>query len=182
MTPKEYYKRHKSAVLYLLFALGTAVFDWGTYAIYAIIVGADGMSDYLCVMIGNAIAWFIAVTFAYVTNKRFVFNSKKKGVRQILLKEIPLFYGSRLVTLGVTEGGVAIIMSIFGRRALTIGSVSISSHWVAKLIMSLVGIAINYAFGKFLVFRKKKSAVKGDEASEGTSVENDSEENGSDEG
>jgi len=166
MTLKEYYKKHRSAVLYLLFALGTAVFDWGTYIIYALIVGTEGMSNYLCVMAGNALAWFIAVTFAFITNKLFVFKSKKKGAKQLLLKEIPLFYGSRLVTLGVTEGGVAIIMAIFGKRALTLGTVTVSSHWVAKLIMSLVGIAINYAFGKFLVFRKKNTEVGSKDSAE----------------
>jgi len=170
MTLKEYYNKHRSAILYLLFALGTAVFDWGTYAVYVIIVGSESMSDFLCAMLGNAIAWFIAVTFAFITNKLFVFKSKKTSIKRLFLKEIPLFYASRLVTLGVTEGGVAIIMAAFGQNTLNIGGVTISSHWIAKLIMSLVGIAINYAFGKFLVFRKKNS--KSADKNGGGAVEN----------
>lgn len=160
MTFKEYYNKHSSAILYLLFACGTAVFDWGTYIIYTLAMGSENMLEPYCAMIGNALAWFIAVTFAFVTNKLFVFKSKKVSLKKLLLKEIPLFYGSRLVTLGVTEGGVALIMIAFGDNAITLGSVVIASHWIAKLIMSLVGIAINYVFGKFLVFRKKKAKSK----------------------
>lgn len=160
MTFKEYYNKHRSAILYLLFALGTAVFDWGTYIGYTLAVGSENMLNPFCAMLGNALAWFIAVTFAFVTNKLFVFKSKKSSLKQLLLKEIPLFYGSRLITLGVTEGGVALIMAAFGDNAVTIGSVVIASHWIAKLIMSLVGIVINYFFGKFLVFRKKSKSKK----------------------
>lgn len=160
MTFKEYYDKHRSAILYLLFACGTAAFDWGTYIGYTLIMGSERMLEPYCAMIGNALAWFIAVTFAFVTNKLFVFKSKKSSLKQLLLKEIPLFYASRLVTLGVTEGGVALIMLAFGENALTIGSVVIASHWIAKLIMSLVGIVINYFFGKFLVFRKKSKSKK----------------------
>lgn len=148
--------------MYLLFALGTAVFDWGTYIIYSFVVGSVNMQNAWYAIGGNAIAWFLAVTFAFVTNKLIVFRSKHKGIKNLLLKEIPLFYGSRLVTLGVTEGGVAIIMATVTNPVLTVGGIIVNWHWIAKLIMSLVGIAINYAFGKFLVFRKKKNGERTD--------------------
>jgi len=141
--------------MYLLFALGTAVFDWGTYIVYSLSVGPVNMQNTWYAVGGNAIAWFIAATFAFVTNKLVVFRSKRKGIKNLLLKEIPLFYGSRLVTLGVTEGGVALIMALVPDPVLSVFGVAVNWHWIAKLIMSLVGIAINYAFGKFLVFRKK---------------------------
>ena len=64
-------------------------------------------NDAIQLQIANVISWIVAVIFAYVTNRIFVFNSKSKDY----MKEITSFVSGRVVTLLV---GMFIILS-FGQ-------------------------------------------------------------------
>ena len=45
-------------------------------------------------LFSNAVAWFLSVLFAYVTNRKYVFDSKNNQI----IKEAISFFGSRLAT------------------------------------------------------------------------------------
>lgn len=93
--------------------------------------------------VANIISWIVAVTFAYVTNRLFVFQSRAHTAKAIL-REIFLFYGARLLSLAIEEGGLYLLIDVLGVLPLA-----------AKLVMSFVVIAANYIFSKFVVFQRE---------------------------
>ena len=98
-----------------------------------------GMSNTL----SNVIAWVLAVTFAYLTNKVWVFDSKS-WAWEVLRREVPAFVSCRLAT-GVMD---LVIMYI---------SVDLL-HWNAmlmKLLSNILVILLNYVFSKLVIFKKK---------------------------
>lgn len=121
-------------VSYLIFGVLTTVVNFVVYFACTTL----GHINYL---IANALAWFAAVTFAYVTNKIFVFESKATGISG-LFREAVSFYGFRLLS-GVMDMAIMFIsVSIIG-----------ISDGVAKLITQVVVTILNYLFSKFFIFK-----------------------------
>lgn len=105
-------------------------------------------------LISNVISWIITVAFAFFTNKFFVFHSTKTD-GSTLLKEIISFTGARLFSLGVEEAGLFIAQFAFhADKKLYFGS--ISGMMIAKIILQVVVVIMNYVFSKLFIFKDKK--------------------------
>ena len=76
----ELIKKYKDLIPYLFFGVCTTIVNIVSYWILAHILDAG-------TMLSTVIAWIIAVTFAYVTNRKWVFHSEAKG-KKAILKEI----------------------------------------------------------------------------------------------
>ena len=83
--------------------------------------------------------WIVAVTFAYFTNRIFVFQSKD----QRMFREALKFYEARVVTLLVDRGLMAILVSVLG-----------FNDRIIKLIVQVIVIVGNYVLSKFWVFKR----------------------------
>ncbi|MDF2483912.1 MAG: putative rane protein [Herbinix sp.] len=92
----------------------------------------------------NAIAWVIAVTFAYIVNKKQVFLSKSDSVTDEAMK-LSKFFGARLITLGVEQAGMFIFIDLLGFYRLLV-----------KAALAVFVILLNYMFSKLYIFNKKK--------------------------
>lgn len=92
--------------------------------------------------VANAIAWLVAVLFAYVTNKIWVFESKTFGLRQ-LLQELGAFAGGRILS-GVFE------MVFLIAAVEWIGM----NDSLAKIIGGVGVVILNYIISKLFVFKK----------------------------
>lgn len=90
----------------------------------------------------NLISWFVTVLLSYIVNKLFVFNSSSV----ITLKEIALFFGSRICSLVVE---LIILFILYDWLKFGVTSSKIASHGTALII--------NYFLSKIL-FLKKDSA------------------------
>ncbi len=122
-------------ISYLFFGVLTTIVNFVVYFACTNI----GQIHYL---VANALAWFAAVTFAYVTNKIIVFESKASGLRQ-LFREAVSFYGFRLLS-GVMDMAIMFVsVSLIG-----------ISDGAAKLITQIVVTILNYLFSKFFIFNK----------------------------
>lgn len=97
----------------------------------------------LSASVSNAIAWVVAVAFAYLTNKPWVFKSHDWS-RQTVIPELTKFVGCR-VGSGVLETGI-----IF----LTVDLLGWNGN-IMKLVTSVLVVILNYIGSKLLVFRKK---------------------------
>ena len=86
------------------------------------------------------ISWILTVTFAYITNRIFVFRSKNKQI----LKEALKFYFTRISTLVIDSLSMFLLTSI----------IKIDDK-IAKLIVQIIILILNYLFSKFAVFNKK---------------------------
>ncbi len=91
----------------------------------------------------NALAWVVAVVFAYITNKINVFRSRSDSVRDEAYK-VAMFFGARIITLGVEQLG----MYIFTERMTF-------PHIPVKAALAVIVIILNYIFSKLYIFKKK---------------------------
>ena len=91
----------------------------------------------------NAIAWVIAVAFAYVVNKKNVFLSKSDTVKDEASK-LTKFFGARLVTLAVEQLGMYIFINRLGFYRLLV-----------KACLAVIVIILNYIFSKLYIFNEK---------------------------
>lgn len=132
-------KKHKHLIAYLFFGVMTTVVNIASFYIFSHFVFRGDAN----LELNNTLAWVLAVTFAYLSNRKFVFESKASSRQEILI-ECAKFYGSRVVTLLVDLGLMALMVK--------------SWHWdemLAKVISNVVVIVLNYALSKLVVFRKK---------------------------
>lgn len=89
----------------------------------------------------NLISWVIAVTFAYYTNKLYVFRCEK-GFH---LFEMLSFYGMRLCSLAIDMA----LMYLFIQMMNLNGTLS-------KLLVQFAIVVINYVFSKLIIFKRKR--------------------------
>ena len=94
-------------------------------------------------LVSTIIAWFVAVAFAFVTNKIFVFESRSWET-DVALPELVKFVSCRVGT-GVFEVG---FMLIFVDILHFDGTIS-------KLITNFVVIVLNFILSKLVIFRKE---------------------------
>ena len=126
------YKKYKEIINYLIFGGLTTLISIITYALFAKVFHID-------YLISNVLSWIIAVLFAYITNKMFVFESKSKKN----IKEITSFFFFRVVSL-IME---MIILYVF------VDMLHIDDL-VTKIIAQVIVIVSNYVFSKVFVFKK----------------------------
>ena len=126
------YKKYKEIINYLIFGGLTTLISIVTYAIFTKVFHID-------YLISNVLSWIIAVLFAYITNKIFVFESKSKKN----IKEITSFFFFRVVSL-IME---MIILYVF------VDMLHIDDL-VTKIIAQIIVIVSNYVFSKVFVFKK----------------------------
>lgn len=153
--------------MYIIFGALTTLVNWVTYAlveppISASMNGSEVMFNLFgmdvtyttfAVFIANFIAWVAGVMFAFVTNKIWVFESKSWKPR-VALKELWMFVAARLVT-GVLEWFVVPLLVALGLdQQITVFGKTIEG-FIAKIIVSIAVIILNYVFSKLVIFRKK---------------------------
>lgn len=132
-----FYKKNKEILLYLFFGGLTFLVSISSYAVFNIRIGWNALT-------ANIASWMLAVAFAYVTNRTWVFESSTDRGSN-LIKEITSFVGGRIATLVFEE----LILFIFITE-LEMNSILI------KIVAQVVVIALNYVISKF-VFRPQKS-------------------------
>ena len=91
-----------------------------------------------------SVAWAAAVVFAYFTNKYLVFEAQGRS-----FAEFCKFVLSRVFTLAVSLAGDALLCGVLDMN-----------KYLAKLIIAVVVVILNYITSKLLVFAKKKPAAK----------------------
>lgn len=129
-------KKHKSFIAYGVFGVLTTIVNIVTYNIC---YNNLGISNTL----SNIAAWILAVTFAYLTNKVWVFDSKS-WKWEVLRREVPAFISCRLAT-GVLDIVIMFIcVDIMGLHAP-----------LMKVISNVLVIILNYVFSKLVIFKKK---------------------------
>ena len=92
--------------------------------------------------VSNVIAWVVAVAFAYLTNKPWVFKSHDWS-RATVIPELTKFVGCR-VGSGALETGIIFV---------TVDILAFNGN-VMKLVTSVLVVVLNYIGSKLLVFKK----------------------------
>lgn len=147
---KKLFFKYKELMSYVFFGvLATAV----NLVCFKIFDSALGSKMYL---LTNIISWTITVIFAYITNKLWVFESKSRKLN-VIVKEIIGFFSARLFSLGVEETGLWIMIDLMSmdKLSLNIFSFTLAGNLIAKIILQVIVVILNYVFSKFLIFAKK---------------------------
>lgn len=133
------YKDNKEIINYLIIGVLTTIVSLVTY--YLLTFSVLNPNNDLELQIANIISWIVSVAFAYVTNRKYVFESKSKDIK----KELSKFVSSRITTLLIDMGLMFIFVSLLS-----------FNDKIIKLIVQFVVIVLNYVFSKLFVFRKDK--------------------------
>lgn len=129
------FKKYKETILYLVFGGLTTVIN---LLVYAITTKIFGINYLVC----TVIAWILAVIFAYITNKLYVFESKSFK-KEVIVKEVTSFFLARLLSLFIDMLIMYVFVSIFKFNDMVI-----------KIISNIVVIIVNYVLSKFIIFKK----------------------------
>lgn len=121
---------------YLFFGVATTVVN---YLIYIPLYNGLGLSAWL----SNVLAWVVAVTFAYLTNKPFVFKSYDWSMK-VVVPELISFVGCRVASLLMETAILFVTVDFLGWNGV-----------IWKLVTSVLVVVANYIGSKLLVFRKK---------------------------
>lgn len=132
------YRKYKEVLLYLFFGGLTMIVSVASYWFFS-----EPMK--LHVQIANVLSWVLAVLFAYITNRIWVFDQKTHGGKE-LLAQMFRFFSGRVATLLVENA----ILFIFVQKLH-------GSNMVVKIVAQVVVVVSNYFISKFMVFRNKDS-------------------------
>lgn len=132
----ELYKKYREIVNYLIVGGLTTVVSLAVY--YGCVLTVFDPKNPIQLQAANVISWIAAVTFAYYTNRKYVFESKTENK----LQEAAKFYGSRITTLLMDMACMFLLVTALG-----------ISDKIAKLIVQVIVTVANYVLSKFIVFR-----------------------------
>ena len=129
---KNIIQKNKEIIMYLVFGVLTTVVNIVVYYIFSNLL-------HMNYLFSNAMAWFLSVLFAYVTNRKYVFDSKNNQI----IKEAISFFSSRLAT-----GIMDMVLMWF------LVNFNIVNDVVAKVVVNVIVVILNYILSKLVVFKK----------------------------
>lgn len=134
---KELIKKYKSLIMYAIFGVLTTLIN---LVCYEMLYNHLNVSN----VVSNIIAWIVAVAFAYITNKIWVFESKSLKMN-VILPEIWKFISCRLAT-----GVLDLIIMYIGVDILN------GPSTILKIVSNIIVIVLNYIASKLVIFKKTR--------------------------
>ena len=125
----------KEVILYLVFGALTTLINIGSFHIF--ITYCHINTDF-----ANALSILLAILFAYLTNRKLVFNSTASN-KQEVFSEMKKFFSARFVTLLIEFWGVKLLVDVFHINEL-----------ISKSITTIISVILNFFFSKFFAFKK----------------------------
>lgn len=136
MSVKRLYEQYKDVMLYLIFGVCTTAVNVIVYWLAAHPLGLGTMPS-------TIIAWMLAVAFAYITNRKWVFHSSVSSVKETLA-EMGSFFACRLATGGVDWVCMLVFVDLIGLNDV-----------IVKFAANIIVIVLNYVASKLVIFRPK---------------------------
>lgn len=140
MSFKDFKNKYGEIISYLIVGVLSTVVSMSVY--YGLVLTILDPNDAIMLQVANVISWVVSVTFAYFTNRKFVFKSKEKN----MAKEAAKFYGSRVVTLLMDMAVMFILVTLL----------NMNDKW-AKILVQVIVIVANYFLSKLFVFNARKN-------------------------
>ena len=147
-----FYQKHREGLLYLFFGGLTTLLNLLLSAFFWYILHWENWywgEFAIGTLLGNLISILVALTFAYVTNRHWVFRSQTRGFHDVGI-ELLKFAGGRATTLVIEIGGVQLTTILFPGDSVML--------FIGKLITQVLVILLNFIFSKLFVFREKEES------------------------
>lgn len=168
--------KQREIFMYLLFGGLTTVVNIVVYKLLQVLLDGKRVDIVLfsyrvdvLIVLKVTVAWIAAVTFAFLTNRTWVFLSKGPFFREMFH-----FFSARIASLLLFETLLFYIMlfaferiSGIQKEVLFIDLKVITFDWefLIKIINSVIAVVpANYFFSKWFVFRKKKALPESSES------------------
>lgn len=136
---KKIVTKYREIMMYIIFGIATTFVNIGVYMFFSNILNIN-------YLISNVIAFILSVTFAFITNKIYVFKQLDFSLSTVI-QEVISFFSVRLASFGLDMLLLFILVSLLKQNEL-----------LAKIIINIIVIILNYVFSKFIVFRRNKNA------------------------
>lgn len=133
------FNKYREVIMYLIFGVLTTVISLLVY--YGLVYTVLNPEDAIQLQVANIISWVAGVTFAYFTNRKYVFESSNKN----RLKEAGSFVLARVTTLVMDMAIMFLGVTILA-----------FNDKIIKIISQVAVIVANYIFSKIFVFKKGK--------------------------
>ena len=127
-------EQYKDVIPYAVFGVLTTLVNIISYWVCAHLLSIP-------VMPSTVIAWILAVLFAYLTNRTWVFHSKAQTINE-LSAEIVSFFACRLATGFVDWGLMFVLVDRMGLADVPV-----------KAVANIVVIILNYLASKLIIFK-----------------------------
>lgn len=131
-----FYEKNREMLLYLFFGGLAFLVSIFTFALFDVTFGMNEL-------IANVVSWIITVTFAFFTNRIWVFQAPTETAKEFI-SQLVMFFGARVVTLVVEE----VILLVF------VTWMQFDSM-VVKIVAQVVVIVLNYILSKLVIFKDK---------------------------
>jgi len=133
-------KKYEEMIAYLIVGTLTTIVAWAAmYLASWLLFGNPLHPSPFENAVMSSVNWVAGVTFAYFTNRRYVFKSHESMAR-----EIPKFVLSRVSTLILD----LVIRQVFGMLGI--------NTYITTFVSAVLVFIGNYVFSKLLVFKKSK--------------------------
>ncbi len=133
-TTRRLRERLKELLLYEFFGVFTLLISIGSFALFTETLMIDPL-------VANVFSWVLAVAFAYVTNRNWVFKKTATGAGDVI-HETMRFVSGRLSTLIIEELIILVCVTWLGM-----------DNMIVKVVAQIVVILLNYCISRFWVFR-----------------------------
>lgn len=140
---RPFYINYKEMLLYVLFGGITTIISVFTFTI---VYEFFSINEH----VANVISWLLAVLFAFVTNRTWVFKDTLDNNSSVLVQAIS-FYAGRFATLVVEELIIFVFISKLNFNAVSV-----------KVATQVIILVLNYLVSKFFVFRQRSSVSDGE--------------------
>lgn len=136
------YKKYQEIINYLIVGVLTTVVSIVIYFLFSLILDIE---NNILFILANVLSWICAVIFAYITNKKFVFNTTTSNKKEEI-KVFSMFVSSRITTLLIELAFMFITVKVI-----------LINDKIAKVIAQFIVIVLNYVLSKLFVFKKKNN-------------------------
>ena len=125
----------RETILYIVFGILTTIVNIGVSTLLLKAFSIEGN-------LASTIGIIVSIIFAYFTNRKMVFNSQAKDIKESFSEFVKFVLG-RIFTMGLEIAGVYILYTAMG-----------IDYVVSKLIMTVIVVIANFFISKFFAFKK----------------------------
>lgn len=129
-------ERTKELIAYLIFGVLTTLINYVVYVAGILVFHIDYITS-------NWLAWFVAVLFAFFTNKRYVFHSLSWD-KHLVFRELWQFISARIFAVLVETALLWLFVTVLGYNELYI-----------KIFTNVVVVVLNYVASKWIIFKDR---------------------------
>ncbi len=145
--------RFREILRYLVFGVLTTLVSWAVYFLLTNWLRPDQYPDTsgqrALILNGAQIAsWVLSVLFAFVTNKRYVFQSQER--RAGAAREFLLFVSARALSYLLFD------LLLYNLFVFGLGV----DHAITKILMNVLVVLFNYFASRYVIFSKKSRPLK----------------------